>query len=363
MDIKLFDSGEFADCKVICKDREFNTHRLILSTRSQYFRRALGGPWKESQTGEVKLDDHEPEKIEWLLRYIYHQDLKWHRASAEHGGEADFLPMLVELTTIGDYFLVQGLVDAAQDAIIDTCSSFSVRFWTFGKPEERVVVWEDDPDSCEDIPSSFDLFADKFMRAISLTSKTSGPTQQIHKFLLNFMVRGLGCIQGTSMLHSHKEGLAAWFDEQLGMVSNLRRYIVDVPGLEEEVKTILFDTVFSGGPRMLSNALFGTKSGNKNVCYICGRSLIGDWMPQVPLAVVFNPIQDDGGQMWCIHCADGASKTAWSRFMPKAEVHDSQVPQKGEIWGGPPTSRVKRIKSKGILNSDGGWGRSGAGWE
>lgn len=371
---RVFDSGEFADCKVICNGREFNTHRLILSSRSEYFRKSLTGPWKvrrkvlskvyisklimfyglqESHTGEVKLDDHDPEKIEWLLRYIYHQDLKWHRAQAEHGGGgADFLPMLVELTTLGDYFLVQDLVDAAQEAIIDTCSSFSVGFWTFGRPVEPVVIWDDDEGhhSDEGTPSPFDLFASEFMRAISLTPKTSGPTQRIHKFLLDFMVHGLGCLQGVSMLHSHKEGLATWFDEQLGIVSSLRRYIVGVPGLEEEVKTVLFDTVFSGAPRILPNPWIDFESDRADKCFVCRRPLFGRGMPRV----VFNPIQVDEGQIWCLHCADDASRTAWSRFMPKSEVHDSQVSQKEQTWEGP-TCRVKVFKSKGTPNSDGGW--------
>lgn len=47
---RLFESGEFADCKVTCKDWEFETHRLILSSRSQYFCKALNGEWEVRPT-------------------------------------------------------------------------------------------------------------------------------------------------------------------------------------------------------------------------------------------------------------------------------------------------------------------------
>lgn len=47
---RLFQSGEFSDCKVICKGREFKTHRLILSSRSQYFCKALNGEWEVRHT-------------------------------------------------------------------------------------------------------------------------------------------------------------------------------------------------------------------------------------------------------------------------------------------------------------------------
>ncbi|KAK2601159.1 hypothetical protein N8I77_010629 [Diaporthe amygdali] len=172
----LFESAEFADCKVICNGREFSTHQLILSTRSQYFRKAFSGPWKESQTLVVNLDDHEPEKIEWLLRFIYHQDLKWHRDYAISKSRNGFLAMLVELTILGDYFLTQGLIDAASEAAVDVCSSFGVKCWA--------LDFHDDIDDAGDLyfadtpTKSFKAFIHDLMEAIALTSKTSGPTCQ-----------------------------------------------------------------------------------------------------------------------------------------------------------------------------------------
>lgn len=44
------ESGEFADCKITCKGRKFKTHRLILSSRSQYFCKALNGEWEVRHT-------------------------------------------------------------------------------------------------------------------------------------------------------------------------------------------------------------------------------------------------------------------------------------------------------------------------
>lgn len=38
---------------------KYPIHRLLLEDQSEYFKRALNGPWKESQNGMVPLEDVE----------------------------------------------------------------------------------------------------------------------------------------------------------------------------------------------------------------------------------------------------------------------------------------------------------------
>lgn len=47
---RLLQSGYMSDCTVICGDVEWATHKAILCSRNNWFRVALGGPFKVSLT-------------------------------------------------------------------------------------------------------------------------------------------------------------------------------------------------------------------------------------------------------------------------------------------------------------------------
>ena len=96
---RQYKSGAFSDCRVSCEDRVWNLHRLVLSTRSTFFKAALGGNFQvlfsaqfdlsvwdpsylvdarlakellqESNTDEVTLEEQDPEIVDQALRYIY----------------------------------------------------------------------------------------------------------------------------------------------------------------------------------------------------------------------------------------------------------------------------------------------------
>lgn len=43
-----YNTDALCDAVVVCEDREFQVHRVILSAHSEYFAKALGGAWKVS---------------------------------------------------------------------------------------------------------------------------------------------------------------------------------------------------------------------------------------------------------------------------------------------------------------------------
>jgi hypothetical protein len=47
--------------KVGLDQKQFHIHKALLVHHSEYFRKALNGPWKEATEGVVKLEDVEPE--------------------------------------------------------------------------------------------------------------------------------------------------------------------------------------------------------------------------------------------------------------------------------------------------------------
>jgi hypothetical protein len=88
----MLNNTGFSDCKVICKQRVWHTHKFVLCQRSEWFSKALKGTFlvsiwpafsaltelrlkdlalQEGQTGEVRLDDFDETDINRLLTYLY----------------------------------------------------------------------------------------------------------------------------------------------------------------------------------------------------------------------------------------------------------------------------------------------------
>jgi len=66
-----FHSEEFADCKVVCRDREFNCHMFMLSSRSAVFRAMFSNKMEEATTRKCEIKDLSPEVVEDMLEFIY----------------------------------------------------------------------------------------------------------------------------------------------------------------------------------------------------------------------------------------------------------------------------------------------------
>ena len=88
-DLNVFDTGRFTDAVVTCGAKSWFVHRTILCARSEWFDRALAGPFmvstdckvpycsnfadKLAQEGEgvVDIGEQDPDAVELCLRYIY----------------------------------------------------------------------------------------------------------------------------------------------------------------------------------------------------------------------------------------------------------------------------------------------------
>ena len=63
----------YSDYTLVCGDREFKVHRLILHLYSPIFRTALSGPWKEGTPDSRRLPilDAEPDAVKAMLDWFY----------------------------------------------------------------------------------------------------------------------------------------------------------------------------------------------------------------------------------------------------------------------------------------------------
>lgn len=67
----LYLSNDYSDVTLIVGGQRFNSHKIILAARSQYFRALLFGGLKESTQQEIELKDANLTGFKSLLEYIY----------------------------------------------------------------------------------------------------------------------------------------------------------------------------------------------------------------------------------------------------------------------------------------------------
>lgn len=68
---ELYKSEKYTDVNLICKDRTFKVHKIILVSRSPVFRAMFEHDMKESSTNIVNIYDIEPKAFEKFLEYMY----------------------------------------------------------------------------------------------------------------------------------------------------------------------------------------------------------------------------------------------------------------------------------------------------
>ncbi|KAI1341238.1 hypothetical protein F5Y15DRAFT_414356 [Xylariaceae sp. FL0016] len=72
----LLDSGFFSDITVICDERAWNLHRAILSSRCQWFEKALQGNSKKSNDPPFFIESVAEEEFDCIVTWIYTGEAK-----------------------------------------------------------------------------------------------------------------------------------------------------------------------------------------------------------------------------------------------------------------------------------------------
>ncbi len=67
----LLESGEFSDITLVVRGSTFKTHKLILSARSEVFRKMLSSDMLESSSNEIKIDDLDADTVQKMLSFMY----------------------------------------------------------------------------------------------------------------------------------------------------------------------------------------------------------------------------------------------------------------------------------------------------
>ncbi|KAL5362044.1 hypothetical protein BJX96DRAFT_166365 [Aspergillus floccosus] len=152
-------NNRFSDITIVCRDKVFPAHRVVVCPQSDYFARACEGGFKES-SGNIEISDTEPILIEKTLQYLYTGDYspdlsnyvppslepaakpEDRKATASSPAESNLVEQELDMTCFepcfhalmyeqGTYFQIQGLKDKAKEQF---CQTFLV------KPEKRSLV-------------------------------------------------------------------------------------------------------------------------------------------------------------------------------------------------------------------------------
>lgn len=113
----LRDQEQFADFTIICGAEEYKVHRVVISSRSRYFRSACSRNFKEGDSARIELQGEDEEIIGSLVHYLHHleidvpesrdldESIVWPRSMQET------VFYLIDLFIAADKYEVQGLVD------------------------------------------------------------------------------------------------------------------------------------------------------------------------------------------------------------------------------------------------------------
>ncbi|PVH71125.1 hypothetical protein DL98DRAFT_471994 [Cadophora sp. DSE1049] len=68
---RCFDDDTYSDLTIVCGDRSWKVHRVVVCSQSRVLHAACMTGFKEAQTGVVDLDDDDPAPVETMLKFFY----------------------------------------------------------------------------------------------------------------------------------------------------------------------------------------------------------------------------------------------------------------------------------------------------
>jgi len=68
---QMWADSSFSDCVVVCGERRFDCHQVVLATASPVWRAALKGDFRERRESMIRIVDAEPAVVDAMLGYVY----------------------------------------------------------------------------------------------------------------------------------------------------------------------------------------------------------------------------------------------------------------------------------------------------
>ncbi|KAJ2901369.1 hypothetical protein MKZ38_001923 [Zalerion maritima] len=143
-DLRLLEEGYLSDVKVSCGNETWDLHKIILCSRCLWFEKAFAAGFaagcqmrhlsgwetsalltltrvniQESQSGHVTIQEFEPEKVYWMIRYIYTGVIN----IKELRTDSTVYAACLDLYILGDYFDMPELRSESLACLTAHCNS------------------------------------------------------------------------------------------------------------------------------------------------------------------------------------------------------------------------------------------------
>ncbi|KAH8296749.1 hypothetical protein KR054_010913, partial [Drosophila jambulina] len=96
------ENKKFSDCRILVENEAFDCHKVVLASSSEFFERLFLGSFKESESGEIRLQEVKSETFAKFLQYAYtYNKEKLNECTSS---------MIMELLSCGTRWLVESIV-------------------------------------------------------------------------------------------------------------------------------------------------------------------------------------------------------------------------------------------------------------
>jgi len=108
--------------------QHYHLHKALLTHHSEYFNKALNGPWKESKEKAVTLDDVDTIAVDIFVHWLYTQQIPDNRDTlqmtrrfgSDPGDDDGPITGYTKALVFGDRFLVPAFRQAVHNCLVDT---------------------------------------------------------------------------------------------------------------------------------------------------------------------------------------------------------------------------------------------------
>ncbi|TGJ78702.1 hypothetical protein E0Z10_g10060 [Xylaria hypoxylon] len=166
-DEETLTSGLFSDVTIKCADKTWALHLIILTTRCEFFRKALEADrFKESKEKHVEIHEQDPVQVYWVIFFLYTGRAPSDLLALLEDDET-VMESCVDLFKIADFFTVDALCTHAVDVFLEHIVKHAKR------TQSIIKLWGQNPtvDECLDL-----RFIDRFFQVTSIVYSSGLPS-------------------------------------------------------------------------------------------------------------------------------------------------------------------------------------------